>query len=102
MSRTLKKTVRDVTWPVIGVITALAKEYVAVKTLLDNVEELVVQGSGAGRRYLLGEIPAIGMGEHRLVLALADIGNNIAAVRATLLLAHFPNVVDIVMVGIAG
>lgn len=88
--------------PTIGIITALPKEYVAVKMLLENQSKYRVPGRGAGRRYLLGEIPADGSGKHSLVLSLADMGNNIAANRATLLLEHFPTVESIIMVGIAG
>jgi nucleoside phosphorylase/tetratricopeptide (TPR) repeat protein len=88
--------------PTIGVITALPKEYVAVKTLLENQREMIMPGQGAGRRYLLGQIPAAGGGKHTVALSLADMGNNIAAARATLLLEHFSTVKSIIMVGIAG
>jgi nucleoside phosphorylase len=86
----------------VGIVTALEIEYAAVKALLDNITDYSVPGQGAGRRYLLGETPAIDGGKHSVVLALAGQGNNIAAARATLLLEHFPNVKSIIMVGIAG
>lgn len=92
----------DLIKPTLGIITALPKEYVAIKTLLETQEEFVVQGRGAGRRYLLGQVPAINGGKHHVVLSLADMGNNIAAARATLLLEHFPSVTAIIMTGIAG
>lgn len=88
--------------PTIGIITALPKEYAAVKAALERPQERAVAGAGAGRRYVLGEIPAQQGGTHHLVLSLAEMGNNIAAIRATLLLEHFPNVRSILMVGIAG
>lgn len=88
--------------PTIGIVTALAKEYVAVKVLLENLRDYDVPGRGAGRRYLLGEVPAANGGRHAVVLSLADMGNNIAASRGTLLLEHFPQVNSIIMVGIAG
>ncbi len=88
--------------PTIGLITALPKEYVAVKALLENQLEMIMPGQGAGRRYLLGQIPAGSGGKHTVVLLLADVGNNIAAARATLLLEHFSTVKSIIMVGIAG
>ncbi len=88
--------------PTIGIITALPKEYVAVKILFENQMEYTVPGRRSGRRYLLGEIPVNGGGEHSVILSLADIGNNVAANRATLLLEHFPTVEFIIMVGIAG
>jgi internalin A len=86
----------------IGIITALPKEYVAMKTLLGDCEDYHVPGSGAGRRYVLGRIPSRHGGVHRVALALADMGTNIASARATLLLEHFPAVDAILMVGIAG
>ncbi len=86
----------------IGIITALPKEYVAVKAVVDNLVEFSVPGRGAGRRYLLGEVPAANRRKHIIALSLADVGNSIAAARATLLLEHFPNINTIIMVGIAG
>lgn len=88
--------------PTIGIITALEKEFAAVKALLEDAVEFKVPGQGAGRRYLLGEIPAVDGGVHFVALALAAMGNNIAAARATLLLEHFPSIEHIIMVGIAG
>ncbi len=88
--------------PTIGIITALKEEFAAVKSLLENPVEFKVPGQGAGRRYLLGEIPAVDGDVHFVALALAAMGNNIAAARATLLLEHFPSIEHIIMVGIAG
>ena len=88
--------------PNIGIITALPKEYAAVKQVLEHCEEISVPGQGAGRRYMQGEIPARFGGEHCVVLCLADMGNNQASSRATLLLEHFPDIDSIIMVGIAG
>lgn len=88
--------------PKFAIITALPKEYAAVRALLNKTGNHFVPGKGAGRRYLFGEIPSIHGGKHTVVLSLADMGNNIAASRATLLLEHFPQVESIIMVGIAG
>lgn len=88
--------------PKIGIITALPKEYAAVKQLLKNSEEIQIPGAGAGRRYIQGEIPARSGGKHSVILCLADMGNNQASSRATLLLEHFPDLDSIIMVGIAG
>lgn len=88
--------------PSIGIITALPKEYAAIKAVLEHPQDVMVEGAGGGRRYLLGEIPALQGGTHHVVLSLAEMGNNNAAIRATLLLEHFPNVKSIVMAGIAG
>ena len=68
--------------PMIGVITALPKEFAAVQVLLTNPHDRNIPGRGAGRRYTLGNVSAAGGGWHRVVLALmTDMGNNIAAVR---------------------
>lgn len=88
--------------PAIGIITALPEEYASVKALLQSPRDHEVPGRGAGRRYLLGQVPAANGGTHAVVLSLmTDMGNNIAGVRATLLLEHFPNVKSVIMVGIA-
>jgi nucleoside phosphorylase len=86
----------------IGIITALEKEYAAVKALLKDCKAEEKQGRGAGRRYVGGKISSILGGEHNVILALADMGNNVAATRATLLLNHFPTIETVLMVGIAG
>jgi len=88
--------------PTIGIITALPKEFTTMKILLENTASFKVPGQGAGRRYCLGKIPSNDSEYHYVVLALADMGNNIAALRASLLLEHFPNVTSIIMTGIAG
>ncbi len=90
------------TEPTIGIITALPKEYAAVKKILENTKEISFSGQGAGRRYLLGEVSRNDEGKHTVVLCLASMGNNIAAIRASLLLNHFPDLKSIIMVGIAG
>lgn len=88
--------------PTIGIITALPKEYAAVKKLLDNPQDVDIEGQGAGRRYLQGEVIGRNGGKHTVVLCLAAMGNNIAAIRASQLLQHFPDIKSIIMVGIAG
>jgi nucleoside phosphorylase/HEAT repeat protein len=89
--------------PTIGIITALPKEYAAVNVLLENKnDKYKIPGYGAGRQYCLGETPTEEGSKHNLVLAMVDMGNNMAAARASLLLEHFPNVKSIIMVGIAG
>lgn len=89
--------------PSIGVITALPKEFAAVKSLLDEPKEVFAVGTGANRRYVLAEVPAPNGGQHSVALALlTDMGNNSAAIRATLLLQDHPTIRSIIMVGIAG
>ncbi|MDR7664673.1 phosphorylase [Methanosarcina sp. Z-7115] len=90
------------TKPTIGIITALPKEFTAVKILLENQRTYKVDGKGAGRRYCLGEIASIYEEKYNIVLSTIGMGNNIAASRASLLLEHFPKVESIIMVGIAG
>jgi nucleoside phosphorylase len=85
----------------VGIITALPKEFAAAKAMLDNPVEYSVEGRGAGREYVLGEIPAKGGGMHAVALVRAGMGNNQAAARATLLLEHFDAIDAILMVGIA-
>ncbi|MEW5801751.1 MAG: 5'-methylthioadenosine/S-adenosylhomocysteine nucleosidase, partial [bacterium] len=99
--------------PTIGIITALPKEYAAVEVafeeIIQNRKPYTVPGLGAGRRYLLGEVPAAqGSGRHSsskhsiVFLSLVGMGTNIAAVQSTILFEHFPNVKAVIMVGIAG
>ncbi|MBK8998022.1 MAG: hypothetical protein IPM35_20045, partial [Myxococcales bacterium] len=83
-----------------GVVTALTKEYAAMKAMLDSPVEYTTP---RGRVYWLGSVPAKGGGvAHRVALALADQGTAVAAYRATLLSEDFPEVAAILMVGIAG
>src|SRR5512139_294908 len=86
----------------IGIVTALPKEYAAMDETLDNPQDLNLAGSSACRRYRRGFVPGSGGGQHTVLLALGDMGNNAAAIRASLMLQHFPDLKHIIMVGIAG
>lgn len=86
----------------IGIITALPSEFTAFKAMLNNTKDIRIRGQGAGRRYTLGEIPSRSDARQSIVLALTNVGNNMASARATLLLEHFPSVESIIMVGIGG
>jgi nucleoside phosphorylase/Tfp pilus assembly protein PilF len=86
----------------VGVVTALPEERAAMLAMLDRPVSWTAAGRGAGRVYDLGEIPSHDGGRHVVALALADMGNNIAAARGALVLQHFPDVEAILMVGIAG
>ena len=88
--------------PTIGIITALPKEYAAVQKILENTKNISFPGQGAGRRYLIGELSKSDEEKHTVVLCLASMGNNIAAIRTSLLLNHFSDLQSIIMVGIAG
>lgn len=92
----------ELSLPTIGIITALPMEFAAMRAILLQDRETLLPGQGAGRRYVIGRIPSLHGGNHSVVLALAGMGNNIAAARATLLLEHFNSVDAIIMGGIAG
>jgi nucleoside phosphorylase len=85
-----------------GIVTALTAERAAVLAMLDAPVPYVASGRGAGRTYDLGEIRSLTGGTHTVAVALAGMGNNIAATRGSLLLEHFEQVDAILMVGIAG
>ncbi|MGB0385659.1 MAG: AAA-like domain-containing protein, partial [Ardenticatenaceae bacterium] len=87
--------------PTIGLITALPKEFAAMRVMLDNVQRSHV-GKGS-QLYFQGKVPAENGGQHDVILGLmSDMGTNPAAVLATRLLGHFPTIKHIIMVGIAG
>ncbi|WP_437611248.1 pentapeptide repeat-containing protein [Sorangium sp. So ce834] len=86
----------------VGLVTALPKELAAAKAMLDGPVEHSVGGEGAGRDYVLGEIPAKGGGAHAVALVSTGMGNNLASVRVTQMLEHFRQIRSVVMVGIAG
>jgi nucleoside phosphorylase/hypoxanthine phosphoribosyltransferase len=88
--------------PTIGIVTALPKEFAAVRCILKDGRPWNVPGHSAGRRYVLGRIASLHGGHHEIAAVMADMGNNIAGIRAALLLEHFPLVKSIIMVGIAG
>jgi nucleoside phosphorylase len=88
--------------PVIGIITALEKEYVAVKAVFEQGREDTIEGRGAGRRYWLTDVTDRQGTSRTMAVTLADMGNNVAAVRATTMLSHYPTVQSIIMCGIAG
>lgn len=87
----------------IGIITALEKEFAAVESMLEDAKTVSVEGTGAGRRYIVGKIPKARGGTQTVALAmLTQMGNNNASIRANQLLTHFPKVRHIIMCGIAG
>jgi hypothetical protein len=88
--------------PVLGIITALEKEYAAVKAIFGEGQEKSHEGRGAGRRYWLTDIAGSKGIPLTIAVTLADMGNNIAAVRATNILLHYPSIKHIIMCGIAG
>lgn len=86
----------------IGIITALPKEYAAVKMMLENGKEYFFEGKGAGHRFFVGEIKSANGGIHKVALGLCGMGNNKASIRVMSMQNHFQNIESIIMVGIAG
>lgn len=86
----------------IGIITALPKEYAAVKMMLEKGKEYFFEGKGAGHRFFVGEIKSANGGTHKVALGLCGMGNNKASIRAMSMQNHFQNIESIIMVGIAG
>src|SRR5262249_38243749 len=86
----------------VGIVTVLPEERAAILAMFDRTYPWSFPGQGAGLVYDLGVLPARGGGSHVVALALAGMGNNVAAARGTLLLTHFPGVEAILMTGIAG
>ncbi|HYH63553.1 MAG TPA: 5'-methylthioadenosine/S-adenosylhomocysteine nucleosidase, partial [Urbifossiella sp.] len=89
--------------PTIGVIVALAEEYDAVRTMIDNEKKYRAPGPGGARDYLIGDIPSVRQGVHQVVIAqTSDMGNTSAALRASKMLMDFDGIDHIIMCGIAG
>lgn len=86
----------------IGIITALPKEYAAMKRMLENCHEVYNNARGNAERYLMGQIKSADGNLHHVVLMMCGEGNNSAAIRCTQLLSVFPDIRAIVMCGIAG
>ena len=87
--------------PTVGIITVLPHESAAVRAVLGDPPRIDVPGSGAGRIYWIAKVPSPRGGLHCVVVAQAGMGTNVASVRASLLLTHFPTVRSIIMCGIA-
>ena len=86
----------------IGIVTALPKEFAAMRMMLD--EQSFNPVAGDPNDYIVGTIPRFdNSGVHLVVLTLLkEMGNNSAAATATHLLRSFTTVQDVLMVGIAG
>jgi nucleoside phosphorylase/tetratricopeptide (TPR) repeat protein len=83
-------------------VTALPKEYAAMKAMLDEPVSFRAPGRGATHDYLLGEVPERGGGKHAVALVLADQGNPGAATYVTSAVHDFTDLNAVIMVGIAG
>jgi nucleoside phosphorylase/tetratricopeptide (TPR) repeat protein len=78
----------------VGIVTAMPKEHVAVKAMLDGP---VDHGD-----YVLGEVPAKGGGTHAVALLRSGMGTTLAAAQTAVLLKGMPAIDAVLMVGIAG
>lgn len=85
-----------------GIITALPKEFAAMKIMLEDSFEYNISNDNS--TYIIGRIPCNGGSGHNLVaLALMkQYGNNNAAITTSNLQRSFPGISDIIMLGIAG
>lgn len=86
----------------LGIVTALPKEYAAVKKMLSGTKEVFNKERGNGERYLVGTIRSADNNTHHIALMQCGEGNNRAAVRCTEMLKYFPSIKAVVMCGIAG
>jgi nucleoside phosphorylase/NTP pyrophosphatase (non-canonical NTP hydrolase) len=86
----------------IGIVTALPKEFAAMRVMLEEQQTNPVAGDP--NDYTIGTIPALdGSGSHIVaVTLLKDMGNNSASAAASHLLRSFSTIEDVLMVGIAG
>jgi len=85
-----------------GVVTALPKEFAAMRSMFEEDYEHSVAGDP--NDYVIGTIPAKDLsGNHLIALTLLKgTGNNSAAAAATNLFRSFPGIRDVLMVGVAG
>jgi len=80
----------------LAIVTALPKEFASVEVILDQPTDITIPGDPG--RYTVGSI-----GPHSVVVTLlSKMGNNPATAVSSNLLRSFPNISDILMVGIAG
>ncbi|MEP7127031.1 MAG: tetratricopeptide repeat protein, partial [Byssovorax sp.] len=80
----------------VGIVTALPKEHVAVKAMLDGPVD------HPDEDYVIGEMPAKGGGTHVVALLRTGMGNSASAAKTAKLLAKLDTIDAILMVGIAG
>ena len=89
--------------PAFGIVTALPEEYAAVYAAFDESREEAKYGPFGSFKYGEGTIESFTGGKHNLALCLVpDIGTNLAAAEAMALLAVYPTIHTILMIGIAG
>lgn len=88
--------------PGLGIVTALPVEFAAMRQLLDD--EIPPPSTLSANQYLLGTMPSAHPAEpHQVALTLLPRdGTRMAAAACGFLLASFPSIRAILMVGIAG
>lgn len=88
----------------IGVVTALPKEFAAMKLMLDEYEELDNPPKDDPNEYAVGYIKSKYHNRKTKVIItfLDDMGNSIAATATTNLIRSFPSLNHVLLVGIAG
>lgn len=80
----------------LAIVTALPKEFAAIEVMLDQHHDITIPDDPI--RYTVGTI-----GPHPVVVTLLPkMGNNLAVAVSNHLLRSFPNISDILMVGISG
>jgi nucleoside phosphorylase len=88
--------------PKIGIVTALSIEYEAITSLLEKPRIQRIRNlGGAYQEYTHGTVPAYGGGEHEVVIARVDVGNNISSAMTERLFRTFM-LDEVFVVGIAG
>jgi nucleoside phosphorylase len=88
--------------PGLAILTALPKEYAAVRALLDDLVMHSETDHHGTRHYAFGTMPARGGSRHEIALTIVGVGNNISAVATTQLLNDLPSVRTVILSGIAG
>jgi len=88
--------------PGLAILTALPKEYAAVRALIDNPISHTESDHRGTRHYTFGTMPARDGRLHEIALTMVGVGNNISAVATTQLLNDLPSVRTVILSGIAG
>ncbi|MER5650399.1 CATRA conflict system CASPASE/TPR repeat-associated protein [Streptosporangium sp. NPDC002524] len=87
--------------PVVGIVTAMPEEFVAMRAMLENRTRTNVAGDRAN--YVVGTLPGLApdVPHHVVLTLLGDTGNDSAADGCANLVRSFDSVAQILMVGIA-
>lgn len=88
--------------PRLAILTALPKEFAAVKALLDDPILHTETDHRGTRHYAFGTMQGRLGRRHAIALTMVGVGNNISAVSTTQLLNDLPSVHTVILSGIAG